>query len=182
MAKYNLKLRTQNSKLIQQGFTLVELMIVVAILGILAAIVIPEFSGHIQKAKEAAAKDNLRILRQAIERYAAEHNGVAPGYILNNTSATPTAGFVLMQLILNSTNSSGGMATIGTSGFPYGPYLSEMPKNPLNGNDTLYVVDNSSSFPATSPGNFGWIYQPVTKTIRINLFETDLEGKDYQSY
>ncbi|MHC4236894.1 MAG: type IV pilin protein, partial [Planctomycetota bacterium] len=49
-------------------------MIVVTILGSLAAIVIPEFSGHIQKAKESAAKDNLRILRQAIERYAQDHN------------------------------------------------------------------------------------------------------------
>ena len=69
-----------NSRSSNDGFTLVELMIVVAILGVLAAIVLPEFAGHIQQAKESAAKDNLRILREAIERYAADHNGVPPGY------------------------------------------------------------------------------------------------------
>lgn len=46
------------------GFSLVELLIVVAILGILAAIVIPEFQNHSQQAKEAAAKENLRIFRE----------------------------------------------------------------------------------------------------------------------
>lgn len=47
-----------------KGFSLVELLIVVAILGILAAIVMPEYQSHSQDAKEVAAKDNLRILRQ----------------------------------------------------------------------------------------------------------------------
>lgn len=47
-----------------QGFSLVELLIVVAIIGILAAIVIPEFQNHSQQAKEAAAKENLRIFRE----------------------------------------------------------------------------------------------------------------------
>ncbi|RKY11715.1 MAG: hypothetical protein DRP65_03460, partial [Planctomycetota bacterium] len=49
----------------KKAFSLVELLIVVAILGILAAIVVPEFQTYTQQAKEAAAKDNLRILRNA---------------------------------------------------------------------------------------------------------------------
>ena len=63
----------------KKAFTLVEILIVTAILGIMAAIVMPLFAGHVQLAKEAAAKDNLRILRGAIERYAAEHNDIPPG-------------------------------------------------------------------------------------------------------
>ncbi len=62
------------------AFTLVEILIVVAILGILAAIVLPTFQDHVQQARESAAKDNLRILRNAIEVYAAQHNDVPPGY------------------------------------------------------------------------------------------------------
>src|SRR3989339_1948160 len=83
----NYEQRTANSwPLRLNAFSLVELMIVVAILGILAAIAMPVFQGHIQKAKESAAKDNLRILRNAIEVYAAQHNDVPPGYTNNTLS------------------------------------------------------------------------------------------------
>ena len=49
-----------------RGFTLIELMIVVAIIGILAAIVIPKFADLIVKAKEGATKGNLGALRSAV--------------------------------------------------------------------------------------------------------------------
>lgn len=58
-----MKQKNLNSKQAQYGFTLVELMIIVAILGILAAIALPEFQGHTQKARESTAKENLRLLR-----------------------------------------------------------------------------------------------------------------------
>jgi general secretion pathway protein G len=64
----------------KKAFSLIELMIVVSILGIMAAIVAPLFRDNIQKTKEAAAKDSLRILRTAIEAYAAKNNGISPGY------------------------------------------------------------------------------------------------------
>lgn len=73
----------------KKAFTLVEILIVVAILGILAAIVLPQFQSHTQQAKESAAKDNLRILRNAIELYAAQHDGVPPGYPNGDTTASP---------------------------------------------------------------------------------------------
>ena len=63
----------------KRAFSLVEILIVVAVLGILAAIALPTFQGYIVEAKEAAAKDNLCILRSAIELYAAQHDGVPPG-------------------------------------------------------------------------------------------------------
>lgn len=49
-------------KKLQQGFTLIELMIVVAIIGILAAIAIPQFSDYTKKAEDKAAQSDMRNL------------------------------------------------------------------------------------------------------------------------
>ena len=81
----------------KKAFTLVEILIVVTILGILAAIALPTFQGHIIQAKEAAAKDNLRILRNAIELYAAQHNDMPPGYINGDLENPLNAWFVSNQ-------------------------------------------------------------------------------------
>ena len=51
------------------GFTLIELMIVMAIIGILSAIAIPSFVRQVQRAKEAALKEDLHTLRSAIDSY-----------------------------------------------------------------------------------------------------------------
>ena len=165
MAKYNLKLKTQNSKRIRQGFTLVELMIVVSILGILAAIVIPEFQGHIQQAKEAAAKDNLRILRGTIERYAHDNNGVPPGYMNNNPIDIIAGAFFKAQL----TDSAK-------------PYLSEIPKNPFNNKSDIATIENGNAMPGTPTDASGWIYKGNTKTIKLNTSGTDSSGTAYWDY
>ena len=61
----------------QQGFTLIELMIVVAIIGILAAIAIPQFMSYTCKAKTSEAKENLGSLRTMQEAYKAENDNYA---------------------------------------------------------------------------------------------------------
>jgi len=68
----NVKSRTS------RGFTLIELMIVVAIIGILAAIAIPKFAELIRKSSEGASKGNLGALRSALSIYYGDMEGQYP--------------------------------------------------------------------------------------------------------
>jgi prepilin-type N-terminal cleavage/methylation domain-containing protein len=61
-----------------RGFTLIELMIVVAIIGILAAIAIPKFAELIRKSNEGATKGNLGAVRSALSIYYGDMEGQYP--------------------------------------------------------------------------------------------------------
>ncbi len=71
----------------QKGFTLVELMVVIAILGILAAIAIPRFTDSTALANTAKASADLRSLDSAISMYQASHGGANPADIAALTNA-----------------------------------------------------------------------------------------------
>ena len=65
-------------KMTKKGFTLIELMIVVAIIGILAAVAIPKFADLINKSKEGATKGSLGAVRSAISVYYGDQEGTYP--------------------------------------------------------------------------------------------------------
>ncbi len=164
----------------KKGFSLVELMIVVALLGILAAMALPAFQGHVRQARAAAAKDNLRILRDAIKIYAAEHNDAAPGYPNGDTSSDPISNWFYMQLT-KATNIDGQYVS-NPSAQDFGPYISDKPKNPFNNEWTLRALANHESFPEEATGEYGWIYHAATKTIRLDRPGTDSDGVRYYDY
>ncbi|MGV1100360.1 type IV pilin protein [Thiovibrio sp. JS02] len=64
----------QIKKSSQKGFTLVELMIVVAIIGILAAVAIPQFAAYRVKAYNTAAKSDIKNAKTELEAYYADNN------------------------------------------------------------------------------------------------------------
>jgi len=149
----------------KKAFTLVEVLIVVAILGILAALTAPLVTGYVLSAKESAAKENLQALRTAIHRYAIEHNDVPPGYPKTGTSGTPLRTVFYQHLL-------------------WGKYLNTIPTNPFNDSFAVQVLANTASFPATAPGGttYGWIYKAATKEIRLNWPDNDSKGVRYYDY
>ena len=64
-----LNAHTSQKGLLQKGFTLVEMMIVVAMIGILAAIAIPNYTDYVQRGKAAEATSNLANLRVQMEQF-----------------------------------------------------------------------------------------------------------------
>ena len=77
----------------QKGFTLVELMIVVAIIGILAAIAIPKFADMLEKSREGATKGNLSSINSGISLYVSDNQGVTPGTLDTTTLTQNGQGF-----------------------------------------------------------------------------------------
>jgi len=136
----------------KKGFTLVEILIVVVILGILAAIVIPQFSQASTEARESSLISNLQAIRAQIELYKVQHKEVLP----------TVANFD--HLMTSKTDIEGvDWVDVGTSGQCYGPYMRKVPDNPFsNGNtvdgaadDWLYAPDPASgsySFSADDGG------------------------------
>lgn len=103
------------------GFTLVEILIVVVILGILAAIVIPQFTEASTEAKTSSLCTDLQTVRSQIELYKIQHNDDLPG--------AGAASFV--EAMTGKTDVAGAVGT------DYGPYLQKIPTNPFNDLNTV---------------------------------------------
>ena len=163
--------------LLRAGFTLVELLIVVAIIAILAAVAIPQFTSSAEDAKESAMQSNLGILRNSLELYRFQHNSQYPGY--PSAGGNPTEAEFSNQMILSS-KADHTTAAVGTAGFNLGPYIKEsIPTNPYNGLSTVSVLLDATAFPAAGDDSTGWVYKPSIGKIRANSTGAAPSGTDW---
>src|SRR5262249_42299283 len=127
MAKTMIQLNTRSrtmarNRMYKGGFTLVEILIVVIILGILAAIVIPQFTSASQDARKNSLTSQLQTIRSQIELYKLQHLDKLPPVLQAGTGWTDLTN-----------QSKADMSTGATTAFPFGPYLQTAPTNSLNG-------------------------------------------------
>ena len=164
-----------------RGFTLVEILIVVVLLGILAGVVLPLIAGSAMSARESALSLDLQMLRRFVLIYKSQHLEVSPGYPDGNTTQVPTEQAFIDQMTLSS-DPSGLTAPVGTAGFERGPYMMKVPTNSLNNKATIQVLGDAEDFPVVADDSHGWIYKPATSEVRSDSKGTDDNGKTYYDY
>jgi len=158
----------------RSGFTLVELLIVVIILGVLAAVAIPQFTDTTGDAREATLDTNLNQLRNAIELYYHQHNNKYPGqtHYLDG-SADPVEAAAESSLVRQLTLYSavtGETSSTRDATYKYGPYIKgAIPNNPFNDlNDVDCDVSETDISAIVSDGTTGWRFYVKTGRLMAN--------------
>jgi prepilin-type N-terminal cleavage/methylation domain-containing protein len=166
-----------------KGLTLIEILIVVILMGIIAAVAVPRITPSTQDASTNTLDTNLAALRSAIEQYAAQHNGRFPGQYKETdgttavTTDTEAATAFVAQLTQYSDKNGKTSATKDVVNFPMGPYFrAGIPKNPLPTSNNTVVADfdelgNIANTGAA--GGTGWKVAAQTGQIIANNDQYD---------
>lgn len=135
---------------VRKAFTLVEILIVVVILGILAAIVIPQFTSASEEAQISSAESQLQTVRNQIELYRVRNNGTPP--TLANIFTLEDFGDEPWDGIVNP------------------DYLRVAPQNPRTGTSNA-VAGTEAPTDAVVSGGDAWVYDAATGRIWMNGFD-----------
>ena len=173
----------------KRAFSLVELVIVILILGVLAAIAIPRISSSSKNAGESALKADLQTLRNAIDWYYVEHNNQFPAAVGDGINAANSAEALITQLTQYS-NRLGVVSVNKAAAFPFGPYLrTGFPNLPAGANAgagslaaEIGVVSLATPLAATPVDGNGWSYNSLTGQIIANATDAGNDGKTYDEY
>jgi general secretion pathway protein G len=153
------------------GFTLVEILIVVVILGVLAAIVVPQFTEASGDAKDSRLLTDLQRVRSQIGLYKIQHIGVMPGLASGGSTA---ASFEIAM-----TGYTMGDGTAAATQAPavdvLGPYLQRLPNNPYatTNPQTVSIVQTS---PIAAVTDAGWFFNNATGEFGAATSYTDSSG------
>jgi len=139
----------------KSGFTLVEILIVVIILGILAAIVIPQFTNASQDARKNSLTSQLQTIRSQVELYRLQHlDQDSPKLVAGGATAWDQ-----MTVKTNSDHTTTGTPT-------FGPYFNSAPVNPLNNSNTVFILSGDATFGGASGTTAdGWLFNPADGKI-----------------
>ena len=148
----------------KRGFTLIELMIVVAIIGILAAVAIPKFADILRKSKEGATKGSLTNLRSALTIYISDNEGVAP--LEHGGSATAS--------LLTNALTPKYIATIPTA---------KLGSNHADSSTVRVSAERTASADVVSNDTNGWVYTSNSGgQWWVSCSHTDTKGAQITSW
>jgi general secretion pathway protein G len=159
----------------RSGFTLIEILIVVIILGILAAIVIPQFTNASKEAKQSSLVTMVQSLRSQIALFKLQHNDYLPGTAPLNGATFDQAVFWDQMTLF--TDVTGATQAAKDTTYDKGPYMQSIPKNPL-----CPTAANASLIEATVNGaaataEVGFIYDYQAGAGSGKIWGTDTDGK-----
>ena len=151
------------------GFSLIELVIVIVIIGVISAIAIPRLTRGANNAAAVALRGDLAVLRSAIELYRAEHEGKFP---------TKSAFTKQMTMYTKIDGTDPNVAVDVATGRIYGPYLRAVPPLPVG------VKKGQTGVLDVNAAKIGWIYVETAGTIRANCMdaEVDQDTVKYNTY
>lgn len=149
-----------------RGFTLVEILIVVIILGILAAIVIPQFTNASDDARASSLASDLQTMRGQLELYKVQHLERYPNIDDAGNADASVANF--KDRLTERTTQAGAIDPAGT----LGPYLQAFPKNPYVDPTVQDVVVFGTA--GTPEADAGWVFD--TANGKLSPADADHAG------
>lgn len=144
------------------GFTLIELMIVVAIIGILSAIAITQFAQLLEKSRIGNTKDSLANLRSAAAIYYSDNSGTWPTTLSTANGYFFSAYLDQIKPVTAQQNQTGARIGPGSQ----------------SGGTVTY--DNTDAVPI-APG-YGWFYNTTLGKIYVNSNDSDLSKFPFTCY